>query len=183
MATIRLATSEDLPGILEIVNQAIRETAANFHVESRTLDELTTTWREAREFYPWVVAEEGERVAGFASASRYKAKAAYDWTVEVTVYTHPNHQGHGIGRSLHTRLLEILEAQGYRTIVAGIALPNPSSVRLHESLGFTHVGTLQQAGWKIGQWHDVGYWSKTFGSTSDGPAVLRTVCEVARAIG
>lgn len=178
MATIRLAESEDLSGIIDITNQAIRETAANFHVEPRTLDELTAAWQEAKEFYPWVIAEDDGTVLGFASASPYKAKAAYRWTAEVTIYIHPDHRGRGIGHTLYSRLLAILEAQGYRTIVGGITLPNPASIRLHESLGFKHVGTLTRAGWKLARWHDVGFWRMGFSGGGEEPKPLKPVRKV-----
>jgi phosphinothricin acetyltransferase len=155
---IRLARETDLPGMLEISNWAIEHTSANFNVELETLEEWRRGWRGSRDRYPWLVAEEGGAVLGFAKASAYKGRCAYGWTPEVTIYVHPRHHGKGTGRRLYAVLLEILRIQGYNNAVAAISLPNPASERLHASLGFRHVGTLTRAGWKFGRWHDVGYW-------------------------
>ena len=161
MPTTRIAKLDDLNGILDITNWAIRKTPSNFNDQPQTLDELAVIWQRTQEHYPWLVATECDNVLAFANASPYKARAAYRWTAEVSVYVSPEHQGKGIGRTLQSALIPILEAQGYRTLVAAIALPNAPSVRLHESLGFTHWGTLERAGWKFGTWHDVGYWRRT----------------------
>ena len=79
-------------------------------------------------------------------------------STEITVYVHPDHQGHGVARALYRRLIPTLEAQGYRSLLAGITIPNPPSVRLHESFGFRRVACLERVGWKFDRWHDVGYW-------------------------
>ncbi len=180
MADIRLANVGDLPEILEITNRAIRETPANFHTDARTLEELTATWTDTHDTYPWVVADVSGHVVGFASSGRYKAKSAYDWTAEVTVYVRQDHRGGGLGRRMYTMLLSILEGQGYGTVVGAIVLPNPASVGLHQSLGFSHVGTLARAGWKFGRWHDVSYWQVHFAGGGLPPTRLKKVADVAR---
>ena len=124
MVTTRIAKLDDLKGILDITNWAIRETPSNFNVEPQTLDKLAVIWQRTQEHYPWLVATECDKVLAFASASPYKARAAYRWTAEVSVYVSPAHQSKGIGRTLQSALISILEAQGYRTLVAAIALPN-----------------------------------------------------------
>ena len=103
------------------------------------------------------MATEGDLVKGIAWASPWKLRGAYDWTAEVSVYVRNGHEGQGIGRDLCSRMLEIMDMQGYHAIVAVIALPNEASVALHQSLGFELGGTLKRLGYKNGQWRDVVY--------------------------
>jgi phosphinothricin acetyltransferase len=100
----------------------------------------------------------GAVVAGYAYACRWRERPAYDWAAEVSVYVDPARQGEGIGRALYAELLERLRAQGFRSAVAGITLPNPASIALHEAMGFESIGALRDIGWKRDAWHDVGYW-------------------------
>lgn len=169
--TVRLAISDDLPAILAISNRAAAETAANFAVEPETLESWQRSFAETRDRYPWYVATDSETgtLTGFAKASPWKGRCAYDYTAEVTVYVVPAHHRRGIGRALYERLFATLRGQGYRTVLAGIALPNPASVRLHESFGLTHLGTLERVGWKFRAWHDVGMWQGLLGEAGDPP--------------
>jgi L-amino acid N-acyltransferase YncA len=100
----------------------------------------------------------GGEVVGYAYACRWRERPSYDWAVEVSVYVDAAHQGEGIGRALYAELLDRLRAQGFRVAVAGITLPNPASIALHEAMGFEPIGALREIGWKRDAWHDVGYW-------------------------
>jgi phosphinothricin acetyltransferase len=102
-------------------------------------------------------------VAGIAYAAPWKTRPAYAWCAESTVYVSGRHRGLGLGTALYARLLESLASQGFRSVVAGIALPNEASVRLHESQGYVHAGTIRRAGYKHGRWHDVGYAQRRIG--------------------
>jgi len=106
----------------------------------------------------FLVAEEDGEVVGYAYACRWRERPAYDWSVEVSVYVDRVRHGQGIGRALYAELFDRLRAQGFRTAVAGVTLPNPASVALHESMGFESIGAFRRIGWKQGAWHDVGYW-------------------------
>ncbi len=124
-----------------------------------------TTWRErfagAREAgRPWRVAEaeDGGGVVGYATASAFRPKAAYGATVETTIYLAPGRGGHGLGTALLGALLAACADAGFHRAVAGVTLPNPASVALHERLGFTPVGVFSEVGHKHGAWHDVGWW-------------------------
>jgi phosphinothricin acetyltransferase len=179
MGDIRLATAEDLTGILAISNWAAENTAANFAIEPETLASWQRDWRETHEMFPWVVAAgDGSALIGFAKASPWKGRCAYNWTAETTVYVHPDHHGRGVGRALYQRLITILEAQGYRTLLGGITVPNPASVRLHEALGFRRVALLEGVGWKFSRWHDVGYWELQLQQDTAPPATIKPVVEV-----
>ncbi len=179
MADIRLATMEDLPGVLAISNWAAEHTAANFALEPETPESWQQDWCETHERFPWLVAaDEGRAVIGFAKAAPWKGRCAYNWSAETTVYVHPDHHGRGLGRTLCEKLVLILKAQGYRTLLGGITVPNPASVRLHESLGFRRVALLEQVGWKFGRWHDVGYWEQRLQPDDAPPTDIRPVAEV-----
>jgi phosphinothricin acetyltransferase len=164
---IRLARLEDVPAILAISNWAALNTPANFAVEPESLASWEESWRQTHAMYPWLVAVEdgpagaagpGGVVMGFAKAGPWKGRCAYHWAVETTVYVRVDRHGRGVGKALYGVLLPMLGAQGYCVALGGITVPNPASVRLHESFGFRRVALLERIGWKFGRWHDVGYW-------------------------
>lgn len=176
-AHIRLATATDLPAILAISNEAAATSAANLANEPEMLTAWQALYAATNTTHPWLVAtDEEDNVQGFAKASPWNGRDAFDATVEVTVYILPRHHRKGIGSALYTRLFEILEQQGYQTVLAGITLPNAASVRFHESFGLHPVATFRQVGWKGGSWHDVGYWQKQLqGGLGDEPHVRPVV--------
>jgi phosphinothricin acetyltransferase len=184
---IRLATLEDVPEILEISNWAALNTPANFAVNPEPRAAWEVSWRTTHERFPWLVATDGigRPIIGFAKASPWKGRCAYDWSAEITVYVAAERRGEGVGRSLYARLFPVLAAQGYHTALAGITLPNEASVRLHESFGMRHVGTFPQVGWKFGAWHDVGYWVALLAERAKAitevtaPGTIRPVNDVA----
>lgn len=163
---IRPATFQDVPSICEIENHEIATGYAHFGLVPTPLEQRQSEFLANHEKYPWLVAESNGVVTGYARANPWKARGAYAWTAEIGVYVSEPNQGKGIGRSLYARLFPILEASGLRTIMAGIALPNPASVRLHESFGMKQVALMPKMGYKLGDWWDVGYWSLHFG---EGP--------------
>ncbi len=177
---ICLAEFEDIPAILDISNWAAVNTPANFALEPETLVSWEESWRKTHEMYPWVVGEaDAGNIVGFAKASPWKGRCAYDWSVEVTVYVHPEHHGMGIGKALYGKLFPILKAQGYRSLLGGITQPNESSVRLHESFGMKRVAMFETIGWKFEKWHDVGYWQLILQDGDAPPSTIKAVCDVA----
>ena len=119
--------------------------------------------------YPWLVAQEGGTVVGYAYASQHRERPGYRWAADVAVYIAEDHQGHGVGTALYRELLALLARQGIRHVCAGIGLPNPASVALHESCGFQPVGVYRRIGRKLGAWQDVGWWQLELPG-SDPPA-------------
>jgi len=175
---IRLAEEADLEQFAEIVNHYIETSAINFHDRPQSEEDWEDTWQVLHERFPFVVAEKDGVVGGIAYASPWKMRGAYRWTCEVTVYIRAGHERQGLGRALSERMLEILDAQGYRAIVAVIALPNEASVALHESLGYEHVGTLKQLGFKNDAWRDVSFWQRLHGDHDAAPEPIKPVSEV-----
>ncbi|HEX4875408.1 MAG TPA: GNAT family N-acetyltransferase, partial [Chitinophagaceae bacterium] len=108
--------------------------------------------------WPWLVCEADGRIAGYAYASRYRERVAYQWSVECSVYVHDDYHRSGIARALYTALFSILKKQGYRNVYAVINLPNERSVAFHENMGFRWFATYEQVGYKLGQWKNVGWW-------------------------
>lgn len=155
--SVRLATGEDAEQIREIYAPIVRHTAISFETEPPTVDEMRSRIVTTLEQLPWLVCESEGQIQGYAYASPYRGRPAYQWSVEASVYVAPNAQRIGAGRALYSKLFEILRAQGYFNVFAGMTLPNAASAGLHAALGFTTVGVYHNAGWKQGQWHDVGW--------------------------
>jgi len=157
---IRDADAADGGAVAAIYRPFVEETAVSFEVEPPTAADCAERIAAAQSKWAWLVAERDAEVVGYAYASSFRSRAAYQWSVETSAYVHPAHHGRGIGRALYVRLLEILTGKGYCTAYAGITLPNEGSVRLHRSMGFTEVGVFRRAGRKFGAWHDVSWWQR-----------------------
>ena len=152
---IRLATAADAGHILAIYGPIVRDTFISFETQIPTVEEMRERILHKLEDYPWLVVEYDGKLLGYAYGGRWRERAAYGWTVEVSVYVHPSAQRMRVGRAVYSALFDVLYVQGFVRAVAGIALPNEASVRLHESLGFKTVGVFHHVGYKMSQWHDV----------------------------
>ena len=119
--------------------------------------------------HAWLVAEREGRVVGYAYATAYNERPAYRWSTSVSVYVAGESRGQGAGRALYQALFERLRERGFRMACAGITLPNPPSVALHESLGFEQSGLNREIGWKHGAWRDVGWWQLELTPAGDEP--------------
>jgi L-amino acid N-acyltransferase YncA len=170
--TIRRATEHDAAAIASITNHYIQHTTIHFGETPVSADELAAAIAADRAVHPWLVtvadagSSTGDGVLGYAKAGVFRQRAAYRWTTETGIYLRPDCCGRGLGQPLYERLLELLRQQGFRTVIGGIALPNDTSVRLHERLGFRHAGTINRAGFKHGRWHDIGFWQLHFADDS-----------------
>ena len=157
-AHIRLATEDDAAQLLEIYSPVVNETIISFEELPPSLEEFRGRISAVLERMPWLVCLQGGDIAGYAYATPFRSRAGYRWTAELTVYVASSHHRRGVGRALYTALLGCLAGQGYRTAVAIIALPNPASVALHQSLGFHRTGVLENVGFKHGRWIDDDVW-------------------------
>lgn len=176
---IRIAHPHDAPGIHAIYTPIVTGTAISFEEVPPSVDEMRQRIVTTLQVYPYLVAVRDSRVIGYAYASQHRARAAYRWAVDVTVYIDANERRAGVGRSLYSALLPILARQGFCSAYAGISLPNAGSVRLHEAMGFSHIGTFPDVGFKLGQWHDVGYWRLKLGTPACPPAETRPYPQLA----
>lgn len=156
MERIRAARSGDAEAILDIYAPfCLPDAIASFELAAPSCDEMRNRITSILAKYPWIVYEVDDRVVGYASASQYSVRAAYDWSVSVSIYLHENARGLGVGRKLYTQLFQILRKQNYYNAYAGITMPNPASLGLHRSMGFVKVGLTPKVGYKAGQWLDV----------------------------
>jgi len=155
---IRLAGEGDAEPIQGIYAPIVRDTAISFELEPPSVAEVVRRVRETLARWPWLVCERDGEILGYAYASKHRERAAYRCSVDVSVYTRPDARRGGVGRALYGSLLTILALQGYHGAYAGITLPNAASVGLHEAVGFAPVGVYRGVGYKLGAWHDVGWW-------------------------
>ena len=160
---VRAATPADAAACADVYGPSVLTTAASFESEPPTVAEMAGRIAAAQEHHAWLVAEVSGELAGYAYATAWKSRAAYRWTCETSVYVAAAGQGRGTGRALYTALLARLEQRGFRTVVAGMTLPNPASAALHAALGFRQVGLLQAVGFKHGRWHDVALLERSLG--------------------
>ena len=167
---IRVARSEDVEEIQAIYAPIVLNTAISFEEAVPSVEQMRERIATTLQTYPYLVAVQKGRVVGYAYASQHRARAAYRWAVDVTGYVAEGQRRSGVGRQLYDVLLRVLKCLGYRSAYAGIALPNEGSVGLHERLGFQHIGTFPQVGFKLDAWHDVGYWRFDLGGDGLSPA-------------
>lgn len=139
---------------------------------------MTNRIRATLPLHPWLVWADASGIAGYAYAARHRVRDAYRWSVEVSVYVDPGHHHRGVARGLYRSLLAILAAQGFGSAYAGITLPNPASVALHEGLGFEPVGVFRRVGYKLGRWHDVGWWQRALRTGGEAPEAPRTLLQL-----
>ncbi len=156
---VRAVTVSDAAAVASIYNHYVAETVVTFEEEPVATKEMARRIEEVQsESLPWLVAEEGNEVVGFACATRWRTRSAYRFSAEITVYLAPAHVACGIGTMLYVELFSILRARGIHAVLGGIALPNEASIALHEKLGLRKVAHFQQVGFKFDRWVDVGYW-------------------------
>lgn len=156
--SIRSVNSEDTKSILEIYEPYVLDSPTSFETEIPSLHAFKARIQDYTAKFPWIVFEANGEVVGYAYASSHRSRCAYEWSVESSVYVHPQHQGKGIGTKLYKELFRLLKIQGVVNIFAGITLPNEGSVKLHETLGFEQIGKFKDVGFKQGKWWDVGWW-------------------------
>ena len=177
-AVIRLATEADAAAVQAVYAPYVRDTPISFETEPPPVEEMARRIRAVLEHAPWLVCERDGSVVGYAYAGRFHSRAAYRWTVEVTVYVDRSQRRSGVGGALYTGLLDVLRLQGFRIAVAVITVPNPASVGLHERLGFERTALLPSLGFKHGRWHDVGWWTLELHDPGDAPPEPRPLSAV-----
>ena len=158
---IRSATAGDASAIRGIYNPYVLDTVITFEQTPVLESEMARRIRDTTALYPWLVAELDGRVAAYAYAARWRTRAAYDHTLESTIYVDKACAGRGIAKPLYLELLRELKSRGVHAVVGCIALPNDASVALHEKCGFVQVTRFPQVGRKFERWVDVGFWQAT----------------------
>ncbi|MCW8108310.1 GNAT family N-acetyltransferase [Alteromonas ponticola] len=159
MSTIRKISAPDIAKITDIYNYYVENTVFTF--EERPVSKTAIQQRVDRVSslkLPWLVLESEFQVMGYAYATQWKARSAYRFTVEVTIYLSPDQQGKGYGKALYQELFRQLSSTATRSCIAVITLPNEASISLHEKMGMRKVAHFEGVGFKFGSWQDVGYW-------------------------
>ena len=160
MTALRIVTAGDAAGIAAIYAPIVQRTTISFEVAAPDAAEIARRIAAGEEQWPWLIASNGS-VLGYAYAAQHRARAAYRWSVDVSVYVAEQGRRGGIGRRLYQGLFAILRAQRYYNAFAGITLPNEASIGLHRALGFEPVGVYRNVGYKFGAWHDTAWWQRT----------------------
>ena len=170
MVTIRNAHLEDAEAMLAIYAPYVEQTAITFEYDVPTEEEFRGRMEKVQKTYPWLVAEDNGKAVGYAYASAFKERAAYQWAVETSIYVSMGQKRQGIGRLLHEALETALRKQGILNMNACISYIDPEdeyltldSVRFHERLGYQQVAHFHQCGLKFGRWYDMIWMEKLIG--------------------
>ncbi len=174
--TIRMAKEEDARDLLDIYTPYVTDTAITFEYEVPSVEEFADRIRTTKQKYPYLLAVSEDTILGYAYASPFKARSAYDWAAETTIYLRPECQGKGIGKQLYFALEDMLKQQNILNLNACIAytsapdafLTNASAL-FHEHLGYRKVGHFTQCGYKFGTWYDMIWMEKLLGEHSNKP--------------
>ena len=142
---------------------AVEGQATSFELEAPDALEMGRRVVAVTARTPWLVCVHRDAVIGYAYATPHRDRPAYAWSAEVSAYVDANSQRAGVGKALYNSLFAVLSLQGFRSAYAGITLPNAASVRLHETVGFRPVGVYHDIGYKLGRWHDVGWFERALG--------------------
>jgi phosphinothricin acetyltransferase len=181
-ATIRLAAEQDAESVLAIY-APFCSTPVSFEEQPPAAAEMRRCIARTLEHFPWLVCADRGEILGYVYAHSHRERPAYRWSVEVSVYVGAGRRRSGVGRALYTSLFEALALQGFYNAYAGITLPNPGSVGLHEALGFQPVGVYREVGFKCGVWHDVGWWQRELQPRPAHPEPPRALPAVLGAAG
>ena len=155
---IRNASAGDAKQICDIYNHYVINSTVTFEEEPVPVKKMLARMKRLQPKFPWLVYEKDNEVLGYAYTTEWRSRIAYRYTAETTVYLKPGMQGRGLGSLLCKALIEEIRSYPIHTLIAGIALPNDSSIALHEKLGFEKVAHFKEVGFKMNKWIDVGYW-------------------------
>jgi L-amino acid N-acyltransferase YncA len=157
---VRLAdAARDAQRIAEIYRPYVTDTIISFEELAPDAAEMSQRMTKVLAWAPWLVAEDlSGRVIGYAYGARHRERAGYRWSVDISVYVDAALQRRGVGRALYGELIPILRRQRFVNAYAGIGLPNPASVAIHQAIGMRLIGTYEKVGWKLGRWVDVAWY-------------------------
>ncbi|MDD4429400.1 MAG: GNAT family N-acetyltransferase [Paludibacter sp.] len=183
--SIRMATEADAEEILKIYSPYVTDTAISFEYDIPSVVEFTRRIRDILQMYPYIVALEEKRIVGYAYASAFKERAAYNWSVETTVYLKQDCRGKGLGKKLYLTLEDILKRQNIINLNACIAYTSiedvhldNSSIAFHEHLGYSKVAHFTKCGYKFGTWYDMIWMEKMLGEHPDAPDPVIPIAEI-----
>jgi L-amino acid N-acyltransferase YncA len=156
-ADIRVANKNDAAGMLEIYAPFILNSGITQETDVPTVEDFQGRIISNLSERPWLVCEFDNEIAGYAYAGKHRDRKGYQWCTEPSVYIPGKYFGLGVANALYTALFDILKLQGYVNAYAVITLPNERSIAFHKKFGFEYLTTYKKIGYKLGQWHDVGW--------------------------
>ena len=169
---IRRASPADADALLAIYRPIVENTTISFELVPPTEQAFADRIAATLSRHEWLVGEVRGVICGYAYATPHRPREAYQHAVETSVYVHPEHYGNGFGKQLYQALFPALDALGFHNAYAGIALPNPASIALHQAVGFEPVGVFREIGYKQDAWHDVSWWQRSVASiVREAPAM------------
>ena len=174
---IRQAVPEDAEAVLNIYAKYVSDTTVSFEVEVPAAEEFRKRMEQIQEQFPWLVCEIDGVVAGYAYASKHAQRAAYRWSADLSVYVNEKYHRRHIAAALYEALYEILKAQGYYTVYAGVSTPNPKSEAFHLAQGFSVVGVYPNVGYKLGKWCTLTWYGLSLQMYGDEPQEPKNVQE------
>ncbi len=175
---LRFVNLEDAKRLVEIYSYYVEETNITFEYTVPTVEDFENRISEISSKYPYIVAEQNGKIIGYAYANTFKGRAAYDWTVESSIYLDTNVRGLGLGEILHDKLVEILRQQGILTIEACITYPNERSEAFHIKKGYEKVAHFHKVGYKFELWHDVVWYEKVISEHNTIQQPIKLIKEI-----
>lgn len=169
---IRKATESDAEAVCSIYNHYVRSSIATFETTEVTQEKMRDRMKK---FMRWgfFIYESGGTILGYAYGGPHLEREAYRWSCNASVYVDPSAQRKGIGHALYSELFPLLKSRGLKNVYGGISLPNAASISLHEKMGLKQISTYKNVGYKLGAWHDVGWWHLQLGEYEKNPAEPR----------
>lgn len=175
MITLRFASPEDAPALLEIYRPYVEHTTISFETELPTVKVFEERIRSFSRAFPYLVAQTEDEILGYAYAHPFHERAAYNWAVESSIYVKEAARGNHVGQQLYQALLGLLEAQGVQNVCAVVTIPNEPSLAFHRHMGFHTGGILPNFGYKHNRWHSVAYLYRSLGTMADDPKPVVSV--------
>lgn len=175
---LRMVTKADAKALLAIYRPYVEHTNITFEYEVPSEEEFERRIEQTLEKYPYLVAVCEDNIVGYAYASAFKSRAAYDWCVEASIYVDEKARGLGVGQKLYGKLEELLKKQHIINVNACIAYPNPKSIAFHEKQGYRKVAHFSKCGYKLGKWVDMIWMEKFIGEHPDAPEPILKVTEI-----
>lgn len=177
-AVIRMADVRDAEAMLAIYSPYVTGTSVTFETEVPSVEDFRGRIERTTGQYPWLVCEVDGTVAGYAYASRHRERAAYQWSVDMSVYVDRQFHRRGIARALYTAIVGLLRRQGYHSAFAGVTSPNPASAAFHRQMGFQIIGVFENDGFKLGEWHGVTWFRLPLLECAGAPEPPRPIGDI-----
>jgi Sortase and related acyltransferases len=175
---IRLATPDDCSAILSVYTPFVKETTVTFEYEVPLIEDFRERLEVIAQTYPILVLEVDERIIGYAYATSFKPRAAYQWVAETVIYLRPDCGGHGLGQLLYFALIEVLKLQGICQGIGVITAENTVSVGFHRKMGYHESARLEKVGFKFGRWLDVLWMQNQFAQLMEQPQIIRPIVDI-----